>query len=88
LAFRNAVIYGKFHWDFEEEWEKIFEAGGGFEVGSFEELAEKVELLLNNPQICKSMGDAGFRAILENRGSTEDTLRIIGKYIDGFQTNV
>ncbi len=27
LAFKKPVIYGKFHWDFEQEWEKVLEAG-------------------------------------------------------------
>lgn len=82
VAFRKVVLYGKFHWDFEQEWKKIVEAGGGIEVDSFDQLYEKIEFLLNNPEICKKMGEAGFRAILENKGATEEMLNIIKKYIE------
>ncbi len=81
LAFKKVVIYGKFHWDFEQEWKKIIDAGGGLEVGSFEELYKTMEFLLNNPTTCRKMGEAGFRVILENMGATDEIIKIIGQYL-------
>ncbi len=82
LAFRKPVIYGKFHEDFEEEWAKILEAGAGFEVRSFEELSEKVKFLLDNPQISRSMGEAGYRVILDNKGRISKIIRILEGYFN------
>ena len=81
LAFKKPVIYGVFHWDFEEEWEKIKKAQAGIEVNSFDELFEKIEFLLNSPELCQKMGESGYQVILENKGATEDTMKMLEKYL-------
>ncbi|MGB9642613.1 MAG: 3-deoxy-D-manno-octulosonic acid transferase [Candidatus Ratteibacteria bacterium] len=81
LAFKKPVIYGKFHWDFEEEWEKIQKAKAGIEVNSFSELFEKIEFLLNSPELCQKMGESGYQVILENKGATEEMMKIVEKYL-------
>ncbi len=81
LAFKKPVIYGKFHWDFDEEWGKIQKAKAGIEVNSFAELFEKIEFLLNSPELCKHMGESGYQVILENKGATEEMMKILEKYV-------
>ncbi|MCM8758813.1 MAG: hypothetical protein NC906_03450 [Candidatus Omnitrophica bacterium] len=81
LAFKKPVIYGKFHWDFEQEWEMILRAGAGIEVGSFDQLYEKLVFLLDNPEICKEMGEKGFNVIVENKGATEQMLKVVEKFL-------
>ncbi len=80
-AFKKVVIYGKFNWDFEEEWKRIKEAGGGFEVNSFEELFEKIKFLLEKPDICIKMGEAAFKVVMENKGATEEMFNFLLGYI-------
>lgn len=77
LAFKKPVIYGKFHWDFEEEWDLILKAEAGFEVNSFDECLEKIEFLLNNPEICSKMGESGYKMIYENKGATAQMLELV-----------
>jgi len=81
LAFKKPVIYGKFHEDFEDEWRKILEAGAGFEVKSFEELSEKIDFLIKNPQISSGMGKSGYEVILKNSGRISDIIQDLEKYI-------
>ena len=81
LAFKKPVIYGKFHEDFGDEWKKILEAGAGFEVKSFEELSEKIDFLIKNPQISSSMGKSGYEMILKNSGRISDIIQVLEKYI-------
>ena len=81
LAFRKPVIYGNFHEDFDLEWKKICDAGAGFEVKNFKELSEKIEFLLNNPEIATNMGEAGYRVIMETKGGINQTIQIFEKYL-------
>lgn len=81
LAFKKPVIYGNLHWDFEQEWKMVLKAGAGIEVGSFDELYEILIFLLDNPDICKNMGDAGFNVIVDNKGAVDQMFKVVEKFL-------
>jgi len=77
IAFKKPVLYGPYHWHFREEWKKIKEGGGGIEVKDYEDLYNKAEYLLKNPNECKRLGDMAYSTLLENTGATEKNLKVI-----------
>lgn len=82
LAFGKPVLYGPYHWDFEEEWEIIKKAGAGLEVADFQELEEKIEFLLTRPDIAAEMGKHGYDVIEENCGTTPELVSMVRSIID------
>ncbi|HOL22791.1 MAG TPA: glycosyltransferase N-terminal domain-containing protein, partial [bacterium] len=83
IAFKKPVLYGPYHWHFREEWKKIKEGGGGIEVKDYEDLYNKAEYLLKNPNECKRLGDMAYSTLLENTGATEKNLQILIQFIGG-----
>jgi 3-deoxy-D-manno-octulosonic-acid transferase len=76
-AFRKPVIFGIHNWHFKEEWEKIKEGGGGIEVHNYERLNYEVSRLLQNPDICRKIGERAYEVLLANTGATERNLSLL-----------
>jgi 3-deoxy-D-manno-octulosonic-acid transferase len=81
IAFKKPVIFGIHHWHFKEEWGKIKEGGGGIEVGNYDNLYKEAVRLLENPDICRQMGEQAYKILLENTGATERNLSILSKFL-------
>lgn len=81
LAFKKPVLYGQYHWHFEEEWKRIKEGGGGIEVSDYNELYNECVQLLKNPDKCKRIGEKGYQILLENKGATEKNLKLLLKIL-------
>jgi len=81
IAFKKPVLFGPYHWDFKEEWKKIKEGGGGIEVESYEDLYQKVSYLLENPSICREIGEKGYSVLLKNMGATERNLTLLSRFL-------
>jgi 3-deoxy-D-manno-octulosonic-acid transferase len=80
-AFKKPVLFGPYHWHFKEEWEKIKEGGGGIEVENYEDLYQKVSYLLENPSICREIGEKGYSVLLKNMGATERNLTLLSRFL-------
>jgi len=80
-AFKKPVLFGIHNWHFKEEWEKIKQGGGGIEVESYDRLYREAVKLLENPGICKQMGEKGYRVLLENTGATEKNLQVLSRFL-------
>lgn len=80
-SFGKCVICGKDMFLLKEEWEIIKKYNGGIEVCDFEELYEKIVFLLENPEITRELGQNSYRAVIENKGAVEKTLKIINSYL-------
>ena len=80
-AFKKPVLFGPYHWHFKEEWKKIKEGGGGIEVENYEALYQKVSYLLENPSLCKQIGENGYSVLLKNMGATERNLAVLSRFL-------
>ncbi len=80
-AFKKPVLFGIHNWHFKEEWEKIKLGGGGIEVESYDRLYREAVRLLENPGICRQMGENGYRVLLENTGATEKNLQVLSRFL-------
>jgi len=81
IAFRKPVLFGIHNWQFKEEWDRIKDGGGGIEVESFGRLHREMIRLLRNPEICRQMGENGYKVLLENTGATERNLQVISRFL-------
>ncbi|MBN1444904.1 MAG: hypothetical protein JW957_02205 [Candidatus Omnitrophica bacterium] len=81
IAFKKPVLFGIHNWHFKDEWEKIKKGGGGIEVESYDRLYREAVRLLENPEICRQMGENGYRVLLENTGATERNLQVLSRFL-------
>jgi 3-deoxy-D-manno-octulosonic-acid transferase len=77
FAFKKCVIFGKYNWDFKEEWNLLKQKNAGIQINDFNELLDKIFYLLRNPGISKKMGENGYNVIMENKGAIEESIKII-----------
>lgn len=80
-AFKKPVIFGIHHWHFKEEWQKILAGGGGIQVENYNNLYEKAVYLLENPEICRQIGEKAYKVLLENTGATERNLQTLSRFL-------
>ncbi|MGB9678070.1 MAG: 3-deoxy-D-manno-octulosonic acid transferase, partial [Candidatus Ratteibacteria bacterium] len=80
-SFGKPVICGKDMFLLKEEWEIIKKYKGGIEVKNYKELYEKIIFLIENPEIKVKMGQNSYKAVIENKGANEKTLKILNSYL-------
>jgi 3-deoxy-D-manno-octulosonic-acid transferase len=78
---RKPVFFGPYMHNFKEIVALVKEAYGGIQVKDVEELYLHVDLLLNNPDEARRIGENGFNLLDENRGATARTLHEISRRI-------
>lgn len=81
IAFKKPVLFGIHNWHFKEEWLKIKQGGGGIEVENYDRLYAETVRLLESPEICRQMGENGYRVLLENTGATARNLSVLSRFI-------
>ena len=77
LFFGTPVLFGPHIENFREVGELILAAQAGAMVQDAGQLLERITALLNNPEQCKAMGDAGLRLIGEQEGAMARTASLI-----------
>jgi 3-deoxy-D-manno-octulosonic-acid transferase len=78
---RKPVFFGPYMHNFKEIAALVKEAYGGIQVKDVEELYLHADLLLNNPEEARRIGENGFNLLNENRGATVRTLHEISRRI-------
>ncbi len=71
------VFFGPNNKKFQEA-AMLKECGGGIEIGSAEDFADKMRLLDENPEKMKSVGLSAGKCVSENFGASQKILRSIG----------
>ena len=80
-ALEIPVITGKYTENFTDINQLLVENGAEMRVNSADKLAEKICLLLGDPQLRRRMGRAGREIVERNRGSTDRIMQLIGSFI-------
>ena len=76
-----AVLFGPHNYSFRETVKDLLEAGGGVLVNDQDELAARLEELLDNPPFRAEMGRRACRVVLENRGAAGQNLELLRDYL-------
>ncbi len=77
-AVGKPVILGPHTWNFSEAAERAVEAGAAVQVGNEEGLAQELQALLQTPERCRRMGQAGLEFSRRHQGATEKVMNILG----------
>lgn len=80
-AFKKPVIFGIHNWHFKEEWAKIKAGRGGIEVHNYDRLHYETSRLLQNPEICRKMGERAYKVLLDNTGATARNLAVLSRFL-------
>ncbi|HEV8441291.1 MAG TPA: 3-deoxy-D-manno-octulosonic acid transferase [Methylomirabilota bacterium] len=80
---RKPVLFGPHTENFRESAELLLAAGGAVVVKDSLELAREVERLLDDPELGRRMGDAGFAAVTTRQGALDKTLELVERYLIG-----
>lgn len=78
---KKPVFFGPYMHNFKEIAALVKEAYGGIQVKDVEELYLHADLLLNNPDEARRIGENGFNLLDMNRGATARTLHEISRRI-------
>lgn len=78
---RRPVLFGPHTSNFRESAELLQSAGGAVVVHDAIELAGEVERLLKDPELRRSMGEAGFAAVAARQGALSETLALIERHL-------
>jgi len=81
LFFATPVLFGPHVENFREIADRILSARAGTLVHDGRELLEAITLLIKNPQLRQTMGDAGLQVIREQEAVMTETVRLITEVI-------
>jgi 3-deoxy-D-manno-octulosonic-acid transferase len=76
------VLMGPHREDFEESWQGLCAAGGGFGVKDADEMRERLLFWMDHPLEGREAGRAGRRFVLEGRGVVSVIVDWIGKRLE------
>ncbi|TLM66192.1 MAG: 3-deoxy-D-manno-octulosonic acid transferase [Deltaproteobacteria bacterium] len=77
------VVHGPHMQNFKEIANLIRKAQGGLAVADRDDLYHQMRLLVENPAERERLGKNGYNLLQQNRGATERTLAVIGRYLNG-----
>ncbi len=80
-AWGKVVLYGPSMEDFLDAKKLLEEAGAGFEVQDYQELATRIITLLENLPLLIELGSKGQKAILAQQGSSARNLALIQNFL-------
>jgi 3-deoxy-D-manno-octulosonic-acid transferase len=82
-AMKKPVIFSSYMFNFKEISEALIQAGGGIMVKDKEELYEKLDNLLTDKELVRSIGERAFKVIAANSGATARTIDAVHGLIVG-----
>jgi 3-deoxy-D-manno-octulosonic-acid transferase len=78
---RKPVLFGPHTSNFRESADLLCSAGGAVVVKDSRDLAREAERLLDDPELGRAMGDAGFAAVATRQGAVAETLALIARHL-------
>lgn len=81
VALGRPTVFGPSWVNFKEPVERLLGAGGAREVSGPEDLQRALGELLDRREDATAMGERGRQAILDARGATERTVRVLQDYL-------
>ncbi|WP_150538737.1 lipid IV(A) 3-deoxy-D-manno-octulosonic acid transferase [Actinobacillus vicugnae] len=83
IAFELPVISGVHTFNFPEVFAKLRYVKGVIEIKSeVEDLVQAVDFLLENPNACQAISQAGFSVLQENQGALKRHMALLAPYIE------
>jgi len=82
-AMKKPVIFSSYMFNFKEISEALIHAGGGIMVKDKEELYGKLDNLLSDNELARSIGEKAFKVIAANSGATARTIDAVHGLIIG-----
>ena len=82
-AMRKPVIFSSYMFNFKEISEALIQAGGGVMVKDKDELYARLDNLLTDKELARSIGEKAFKVIAENSGATARTIDAVHGLIIG-----
>jgi 3-deoxy-D-manno-octulosonic-acid transferase len=80
-AMKKPVVFSRFMFNFKEISEALLSAGGGIMVRDKNDLYDKLDGLLSDPERARRMGERAYGVIAANSGSATKTLDAVGRLI-------
>jgi 3-deoxy-D-manno-octulosonic-acid transferase len=78
---RKPVLFGPHTNNFRESADLLCAAGAAVVVQDARDLAREVERLLEDPELGRTMGEAGFSAVASRQGALSATLALIARHL-------
>ncbi len=78
---RKPVLFGPYTSNFRDAAELLLSAGAAVVVRDSLELAREAERLLKDPELGRSMGEAGFAAVASRQGAVAGTMTLIERHL-------
>jgi 3-deoxy-D-manno-octulosonic-acid transferase len=75
------VLFGPYTSNFRESADILLEAGGARRVTDAAGLESALRELLEQPDIARAMGEAGYRAVVRRQGGVRATLELVSRYL-------
>lgn len=83
IAFELPVISGIHTFNFPEVFEKLRTVNGVIEIKSnVESIVEAVNYLLEHPELCRRISQAGYDVLKENQGALKRHLALLAPYLE------
>ena len=83
IAFELPVISGIHTFNFPEVFEKLRTVNGVIEINSsVESIVEAVNYLLEHPELCRRISQAGYDVLKENQGALKRHLTLLAPYLE------
>lgn len=83
IAFELPVISGVHTFNFPEIFTKLHDVKGVIEITrDTKQLIRTVNFLLENPDACKKIGQAGYDVLLENQGALKRHVALLAPYLE------
>ncbi len=83
IAFELPVISGIHTFNFPEVFEKLRTVNGVIEINSsVESIVEAVNYLLEHPELCRRISQAGYDVLKENQGALKRHLALLAPYLE------
>lgn len=82
-AMKKPIIFSSYMFNFKEISEALIQAGGGVMVKDKEELYARLDNLLTDKELARSIGEKAFKVIAANSGATARTIDAVHGLIIG-----
>jgi 3-deoxy-D-manno-octulosonic-acid transferase len=78
---RKPVLFGPHTGNFREAASVLLDSGGGIRVDDAIMLAREAGRLLDDPELRRRLGEAGFEAVAARTGAVKETLELVARFL-------